>query len=271
MKMSYVKTKDGLKVFYQHIHKKKSMPTIVFVHGWAVDNTFFSDMIGYFSSKSYNVLFLDLRGHGKSDSPNSVEGFNLDYVAEDLNDILIHEKIGKCVLVGHSMGGMVSMLFALKYKSKVAKMVLLNSYFQSPLKSSSLKFFREDKEFAKKIIDAVVVSSKEKEHKMDIDYSKHKRMLDASILIKGIRANSVRDCFCYIDAMISFDVKFKLKMLNVPILVIGAKKDQFFPKGETEEFASLIPGSVLRIFDGTHSLPLKKPLMIAEEIELFIR
>jgi pimeloyl-ACP methyl ester carboxylesterase len=74
----------------------------------------------------YRVLALDLRGHGDSDwHPRSAYDYD-DYVA-DVEQVLAHLGISRVVLVAHSLGGRVAMLFAGRHPEQVAGLVIVDS------------------------------------------------------------------------------------------------------------------------------------------------
>src|SRR5262245_45566758 len=61
-------------------------------------------------SKKYQVIALDLPGHGESDKPANEEAYGLEMV-EDVARLLDHLKIQKAHIVGYSMGGMIAVKF----------------------------------------------------------------------------------------------------------------------------------------------------------------
>jgi pimeloyl-ACP methyl ester carboxylesterase len=69
------------------------------------------------------VYALDLKGFGESDIPKS--GYQMTDFVDMLHDFFDALGITKAVLVGHSMGGTIAMLFTLDYPERVAKLVLV--------------------------------------------------------------------------------------------------------------------------------------------------
>ena len=68
-------------------------------------------------SQHFNVISIDLPGHGGSGSLGEVHTMTL--MADSVNAVLNHLKIEQCVVAGHSMGGMVAVHLAEKYPDKV--------------------------------------------------------------------------------------------------------------------------------------------------------
>ena len=89
-------------------------PTIIFAHGFGSDQTAWRHQVAAFAS-DFRIVLFDHVGGGKSDiSAYSPRRYSSLYsYAEDLLDLCSELKLSKCILVGHSVSGMVSLLAAL--------------------------------------------------------------------------------------------------------------------------------------------------------------
>src|SRR5690606_19202303 len=76
-------------------------------------------------STQRRVICIDLPGHGNTGNFGNIH--TMELMAEVVNAVLEHLNIYGVSLVGHSMGGYVSLAFAEKYPEKVTGLVLLNS------------------------------------------------------------------------------------------------------------------------------------------------
>lgn len=72
-------------------------------------------------SKTNTVYLIDLRNHGKS--PHSLD-MNYDFMASDIMELIIDEKINKPILLGHSMGGKAALMFLKKYPEILEKLII---------------------------------------------------------------------------------------------------------------------------------------------------
>jgi pimeloyl-ACP methyl ester carboxylesterase len=97
---------------------------IIFVHGWTCDGTFWEDQVAAFSD-DYQVITLDLPGHGLSDGL-AEEDFSVDLFAQAVEAARIEAGADKVVLVGHSMGAVVIREYALDYPDHVAGLVAVD-------------------------------------------------------------------------------------------------------------------------------------------------
>ena len=80
--------------------------SLVFIHGWACDRSFWREQLDIFA-QDYRVVAIDLGGHGDSQAdrdawPMAVLGGDVQAVVQELN-------LNRVVLIGHSLGGMVSL------------------------------------------------------------------------------------------------------------------------------------------------------------------
>jgi pimeloyl-ACP methyl ester carboxylesterase len=108
---------DGVKISY--FIQGKGEP-VVLIHGWlssaginwALPGT--SNLL----ANNYQVIALDVRGHGRSDKPTKEEAYGLELV-EDVVRLLNHLKIKKAHVVGYSMGGIIAAKFIVKHPDRV--------------------------------------------------------------------------------------------------------------------------------------------------------
>lgn len=78
--------------------------TLVFVHGWNCDGRYWQSQIPFFS-KDYQVITIDLAGHGHSSITR--QDFTMLSFAFDVKAVIEKENVNTAILIGHSMGGAV--------------------------------------------------------------------------------------------------------------------------------------------------------------------
>lgn len=99
--------------------------TIILLHGFMED-------LGMWKTHSeelaqnFQVLCIDLPGHGKTGLWSNVHG--MDFMADVIEQVFKEEKIEKGVMIGHSMGGYVSLAFADKFPEKLNGIGLFHSH-----------------------------------------------------------------------------------------------------------------------------------------------
>jgi pimeloyl-ACP methyl ester carboxylesterase len=97
---------------------------VVLLHGFGEDSTIWDTMIGELS-KDYKLIVPDLAGSGRS--TGKMEDISMSSLAEQIIPILAKEKIDSCYMIGHSMGGYITLAFAEKYPEKLKGFGLFHS------------------------------------------------------------------------------------------------------------------------------------------------
>ena len=101
------------------------LPTLVFVHGWMCRADYWDAQVAELGADHATVT-LDLAGHGASGGQER-EDFSLDALADDVAVVLETLDLEQVVLVGHSMGGPVSLKVAAKEPRRVVGIVVVDS------------------------------------------------------------------------------------------------------------------------------------------------
>lgn len=98
--------------------------TIVLLHGYTETLEIWKEFANHLS-KNFQIICIDLPGHGKSDVTQSIQ--TMDSMAEAVHAVLSHLNISKCIIAGHSMGGYVTLAFAEKYAPILDGLILFHS------------------------------------------------------------------------------------------------------------------------------------------------
>lgn len=73
--------------------------------------------------EDFQIHLIDQRNHGRSFHSNN---FDYDLLVEDIVQYIKHHQLEKVIVLGHSMGGKVAMLFAVKHPTLVAKLIIVD-------------------------------------------------------------------------------------------------------------------------------------------------
>lgn len=99
---------------------------VVFLHGMTGSTRDWASQVAVLVPK-YKVVALDMRGHGKSGAPSGEEEYSIPIFTEDVFNLLKLLDIKKCCLAGHSVGGFISLQFALEHQDMLAGLVLVDT------------------------------------------------------------------------------------------------------------------------------------------------
>ena len=223
-------------IHLHYIEQGQGYPLIL-LHGNGESCDYFEHQIPYFA-RSYRVIAIDTRGHGKS--PRGNKPFTIKQFAEDLNDFMVEKNIAKAILLGFSDGGNIAMEFALKHPEKVEKLILnganlfpkgVKPLYQWPIEVG----YRIAKMFSKK-------SAKAK----------------ANAEMLGLMVNEP-----HIDLS-------ELARLTMSIMVIAGTKDMI-KESHTRLIYKSLPNAQMNIIEGDHFVANKNYEAFNRAVELFLK
>jgi pimeloyl-ACP methyl ester carboxylesterase len=117
---------DGIAIVYEV--RGAGEPTLVFVHGWSCDRTYWKPQLEAFAKK-HKVIAIDLAGHGESGAGTRKE-WTMTAFGGDVAAVLEKLDVKGAVLIGHSMGADVVTEAALRAPGRVTGLVWLDQYNQ---------------------------------------------------------------------------------------------------------------------------------------------
>jgi len=100
----------------QNAQKESSKDAVVLIHGSWGSSAMWMTYIQFLSQDGWDVYALDLRGHGKSDG--SVAGTTMGEYARDVHQVVTEHDLHNPVVVGHSMGGLIALMYAAEHGAK---------------------------------------------------------------------------------------------------------------------------------------------------------
>lgn len=116
-----MKTSDGAELFVKDLGHG---PTVVFVHSWGVTNDIWQYQHVHFVEHGCRVVAFDRRGHGRSSQSGT--SYDLDRLADDLDEVIRGLDLRDVTLVGHSMGcGEIVRYLSRHGSSRVARVALV--------------------------------------------------------------------------------------------------------------------------------------------------
>ncbi len=96
---------------------------ILCVHGLTANSRFW-DCLASALSPMHHIIAMDLRGRGLSDKPPT--GYSLDHHCKDILSLMDDQGLKRPVLMGHSLGAFISLVFSAKYPQRVDRLILVD-------------------------------------------------------------------------------------------------------------------------------------------------
>lgn len=226
--------------------------TLVFIHGLS-DNLLYWEFLANNLKHDYQILRVDLRGHGESELGN--EEITIGTYSNDLNNILEELNISEVNLIGFSLGGAVALDFAIKYPQKVDSIVLMSSFYKVDDElRSTLNQFKNSlnlgfEEFYDNILPMALCPEVIDENKKELELLKDIASQNANIeaYLKAV------------DVCLNFNVEKQISQINVPTLILAGKYDDISTLNMQKELHNKIENSKLIVFDNTkHNLLVGK-------------
>jgi pimeloyl-ACP methyl ester carboxylesterase len=243
-------------------------PTLVFVHGLTGSS---SAWWGYEKKleNQYNIVSIDLRGHGKSLKPRKCQDYKINSFVQDINNLVNHLHIEKFILISHSFGTLVALEFLIRYQHIVESAIFLSPIFGA----NKMKVARLTKPLLKyltKIIDLFPFSSKPGTH---IDYARYSniRDWDIKLIMVDILNTNLRVYLYCLEHIYESNYDSHWSDIRIPVLIIHGKNDTVIPVENAVLMAQRIENSRLILMNnGNHLFVINNINETLESIKTFI-
>ncbi|MEI6738664.1 MAG: alpha/beta hydrolase [Pseudomonadota bacterium] len=217
-------------------------PSVIFIHGAANDHRVWLDFVEPIAKLDWNVLAIDLPGHGKTfaAAKSTIE----DY-ADWLIDLLDNGAIKDAVLVGHSMGSLIALDCARRYASRVTKLVLIGSALPMAVSDVLMTAAREQPDDA---FDMLTRWSHHVPRNVDGTFPPASATMIASRALLGesrygVLAIDLNACAHYTASDAT------LANITPKTLVIAGRRDKLAPCTAAETIAANLPNANVVVFD----------------------
>ena len=242
----------GKSLAYDEIGTGKS---VVFVHGACENSSFWNHQ--KVLSDRYRIITLDLPGHGTSEP---VEG---EILIKNYSDVVSEFVAKTCpekaVLVGHSMGGAIALLNLIEHRDNLKGAVIVSA----GAKLGVLPSIREGLRARFEETVKSVVGPRQFSSKTNLD------------TIRFV-TNEILKCKSYVaasdyDACNSFDVRQKLRSINLPVLIMVGEEDKMTPVPSSTYLKDNIPKAKIVILrDASHLPMIERPADFNRHLNEFL-
>jgi pimeloyl-ACP methyl ester carboxylesterase len=204
-------------------------------------------------TKHFQVITLDLRGHGKSSKPAGP--YSMEMLAKDTAQLIQQLKLKSGHILGISLGGMVAFQLVLDYPHLVRSLVITNSTVDMVPKS-----IKERLAIWQRVMIVRLMGMEKMGQVLADRFMPHPEQKELREVF--IQRWGENDKTAYLEALkgiVGWSVKDRLAEIKCPALIIGADGD-YFPVEEKEAYVSMIPNSKLVIVENSrHALPAERP------------
>ena len=241
-------------------------PTVVFIHGAQNDHSVWILQTRYFAHHGFNVLAVDLPGHGRSKGAAKT---SVEAMAAWLMAVLDAAGVDRAMLVGHSMGSLIALEASHRAPQRVSKLAMLGTTYPMKVSESLLETAKNDEPAA---IDMVNIWS----HSM--------RAQNPACPLAGVSATGtarrLMQRMSAINPAQLFHTDFTAcnayangetaaGALACPALFIFGSKDMMTPARSTKLLTSAIPHGKIVQVDAGHSLMTEQPGAVLDALFAF--
>jgi len=259
--------------------RMREKPIAFLIHGGpGADHTGFKPTLSPLSKKMQLVYF-DHRGQGRS-ARGPKETYTLDNNVEDMEALRQHLGLDKIVVIGASYGGMVALTYASRYPENVSHLIVVvtvpdSRFLERAKEILAERGTEEQKAIAQRLWDGNFETEDQLREYFRVTRTLYSMTADPSDPPPKAwdRAILSPDAInvAFASFLRSYDVRDQLAKITAPTLVIGAKYDWICPPEFSEEIASAIPNSDLRIFENSgHAVRADEPEALLDAIAGFI-
>jgi pimeloyl-ACP methyl ester carboxylesterase len=117
--------RDGVRIHYEVRGEGEAVPLLL-THGFASSSHAWAPAVDELS-RTRRCITWDVRGHGQTDYPDGAAAYSVPLTIGDMAAILDALAIDRAVLIGHSMGGYLSLEFVKAHPERVAGLVLVGT------------------------------------------------------------------------------------------------------------------------------------------------
>ena len=108
----------------------KKKPSILLMHGSGLSHIVWSLHEQFYVSQGFNVLSVDIPGHGNSEGPSLK---SIEEISDWIRSLMRTLDILKITIIGHSQGSLVGIDFASRYPDLISKLVLVAGSYKMPV------------------------------------------------------------------------------------------------------------------------------------------
>ena len=240
------------------------LPTVVMIHGAGMDQTIWQQQSRYLAHHGWNVLEIDLPGHGRS---SGIARSSVSASADWLIKFLDAAELETVALVGHSLGALISLDAAGRHGDRVSRAALLGVTPKMPVHQALLDAAVENRRLASQFIVGWGFS---KEAHRGGNFASGLWMMEGGRRLleqtsPGVLAADLRAANGYNDGL---KVASKVKC---PIMLLLGASDKMTPVKGAQKLQLAVANCRIKILPGVgHMMMIEEPRQTLKSIAGFL-
>ena len=212
-------------------------------------------------STQYQVIAVDLRGHGKSAKPRT--GYSIRQFTEGICSFMDALQIPQWHLVGFSLGGMIAQQFAVTYPERLHSVVVINA-----IPSVVLDNWATRKMFWGRLLTIQLLGVQRMAQAIaQANFPRPEQSLMREQLAAQFAKNDKAAYFRSTRAIMHWDVRPELMRITCPLLAISSDKDYTPVSAKQSQLVEAVPdGHLVVIQNARHLLPMEQPVALNQAL-----
>lgn len=257
-----VQLAPGLKLDYVEGGDASGVP-VIFLHGFTDSWKSFDKVIANLPS-NIHAYSITQRGHGNSDKP--ARGYAMDDFSNDVVLFMKKMKISSAIIVGHSMGSMVTQRLAIDHPELVDGILLVASF--GSLRNHALVggFVSEVEKLKEPLPREFAHGFQQSSIGKPIDSLYLKQFVDETMKVPVRVWKEVMKDFTKIDHLQG------LRSFRKPALIVWGNLDQFCTSDDQAQLRESLPHAKFEVYEGIgHAIQWEAPSRFTEEVVQFVQ
>ncbi len=254
---------NGHSVYYET--QGNGLPVIL-IHGMAASLRQWDHLMPQLVAAGFSAYALDLQGHGDSPKPEGAEHYHIEALYDQLKHWI--ENLGlhsPAILVGHSLGGYLSLMYALRNPEKVHALVLADPFYSPFQLSPFIRYFAKRPRFGIQLLEwlpawslDMIMCGSEKVQQALPSPIRHQLAMDFK------RATPL---FLYVTRTVR-DLTPQLSRVQHPTLVMWGSQDMTLAPASFHRIVAELPEVESHIFHGCGHIPHLTQAVIFNQLVL---
>lgn len=241
--------------------------TLIFIHGLAGSSSAWADHVERFT-RDFNLILLDLRGHGKSHRYQNFSDYQPSHFSEDMDAVFAELSISNATLVSHSFGCLMAMAYVTTRPDRIKRAVFISPRFNTQSRVFRFALSATDwlTRFAGQFLPGAPVPVR-------LDYKDFPRNTDFNPkrMYSDIANTGLRTYIHCLRHALRVDYERIAGQVDCPVLLIHGDADRVFPFRHALRALKQIPHArLIRVPHANHVVVLTHVDLLHREIEKFI-
>ncbi len=229
---------------------------VILLHGFPFDRTIWEPVVPLLHDHA-RLILPDLRGFGSSPVTDDVYSMRLQ--AEDVLHLMDDLKIEKAVLVGHSMGGYISLAFAHTYPQRLLGLGLVATHAAADnpeRRQSRNKTAESVRHKGARVVASSMVKTLTPKQELVEPITKLILNAQPAGIVGALKGMAERP-----------DLTGELRRITVPALALYGTSDQLLNKAPVEMMVQMLPkGWLVEVPNAGHMLMMEEPKLVADSL-----